>query len=105
MAGKVHAVLCRPYAKGRDLFDLSWYLTRPDRPIPNFDLLHSALVQSRWPGADVGPRTWRRVLVDRVTSLDWPAVIRDVEPFLEDPRDRALLDREALLSELERAKS
>jgi len=40
-----------------------------------------------------------------VASLDWPAVIRDVEPFLEDPRDRRLLDREALLSELRRGKS
>lgn len=104
MAGKIHALLSRRYAKGRDLFDLSWYLTRPDRPSPNLDLLRNALAQTRWKGPRVGLGTWRGILVDRVTSLDWPAVIRDVEPFLEDPRDRQLLDREALLSELRRGK-
>ncbi len=104
MAGKIHALLSRRYAKGRDLFDLSWYLTRPDGPSPNFDLLRNALVQTGWQGPSAGPRTWRRILLDRVASLNWPAVIQDVEPFLEDPRDRQLLDREALLLELRRGK-
>lgn len=105
MAGKIHALLSRRYTKGRDLFDLSWYLTRPDRPTPNFDLLGNALEQTGWKGPKVGPRTWSGILLDRVTSLDWPAVLRDVEPFLEDPRDRQLLDREMLLSELRRGRS
>jgi predicted nucleotidyltransferase component of viral defense system len=105
MAGKVHALLSRRYTKGRDLFDLSWYLARPDRPVPNFNLLRNALEQTKWKGPEVGPGTWRRILVDRVASLDWPAVLRDVEPFLEDPRDRQLLDRELLLSELRRGVS
>jgi len=104
MAGKIHALLSRRYTKGRDLFDLSWYLTRPDRPSPNFDLLRNALEQTGWTKPRVGPRTWRGILLDRVTSLDWPAVLRDVEPFLEDPRDRQLLDREMLLSELRRGR-
>ena len=102
MAGKAHAVLARRYTKGRDLFDLCWYLTRPDRPSPNFDLLRNALQQTGWEGPEVGPATWRGILLNRVTSLDWPAVVTDVEPFLEDPRDRRLLDRELLLSELRR---
>ncbi len=102
MAGKVHAVLARRYAKGRDLFDLSWYVTRPDRPSPNFDLLRNALTQTGWTGPRVEGKTWRKVLLNRVASLDWRAVIRDVEPFLEDPRDRQLLDRDMLLSELKR---
>lgn len=105
LAGKVHALLVRRYTKGRDLFDLSWYLTRPDRPAPNFDLLRNALKQTGWTGPKVGPTTWRGILLDRVASLDWPAVLRDIEPFLEDPRDRQLLDREMLLSELRRGKS
>ena len=96
MAGKVHALLARRYAKGRDLFDLSWYLTRPDRPSPNLDLLRNALAQTRWKGPTPAEKTWRTMLLDRVASLDWPAIVRDVEPFLEDPRDRALLDRETL---------
>ena len=102
MAGKVHALLARRYAKGRDLFDLSWYLTRPDRPTPNLDLLRNALAQTGWKGPAPGEKTWRGMLLERMNALDWAAVVRDVEPFLEDPRDRALLDREMLLGELAR---
>ncbi len=105
MAGKIHALLARRYAKGRDLFDLAWYLTRPDRPSPNFELLENALKQTGWKGSKIEPGTWRSVLLERVTSLDWAAVIRDVEPFLEDPGDRQLLDRERLLLELGQAGS
>ncbi len=102
MAGKIHAVLVRRYTKGRDLFDLAWYVTHPDRPQPNFTLLRNARAQSRGTGADVGLATWRRVLRRRLEEIDWPAAIRDVEPFLEDPRDRQLVDREGLLAELRR---
>lgn len=102
MAGKIHALLSRPYTKGRDLYDLAWYLTRPERPSPNFDLLRNALAQTRWEGPEVEPGTWREVLVQQVASLDWGAVVADVEPFLEDPRDGVLLDRKLLLAELAR---
>ena len=105
MAGKIHALLARRYAKGRDLFDLAWYLTRPDRPFPNFELLRSALAQTGWKGPSIDPGNWRRVLLERVTNLDWSVVIRDVEPFLEDRSDRQLLDRRTVLGELSRAGS
>src|SRR5207237_623298 len=39
LAGKLHAVLQRPYVKGRDLFDLIWYLADPDWSPPNLTLL------------------------------------------------------------------
>lgn len=105
MAGKVHAVLTRRYAKGRDLFDLAWYLTRPDRPSPNLELLANALAQTGWDGPAIGPGTWREVLVERLTVLDWVAVIADVEPFLEDTGDRQLLERDTILRELGRSGS
>ena len=59
--------------------------------------------QTKWKGPVIDPGTWRRVLLERVTSLDWSVVIRDVEPFLEDRGDRQLLDRQAVLLELGRA--
>jgi len=102
MAGKIHAVLARPYAKGRDLFDLAWYLTHPQRPAPNLDLLRNALAKTGWSGERIEAATWRKIVATRVASLDWPTVVRDVEPFLEDPRDRMLLERELLLEELGR---
>ena len=102
MAGKVHAVLARRWTKGRDLFDLAWYLTRADRPSPNLTLLRNALAQTGWPGPLVEEKNWRSIVRDRVASLDWTSVVTDVDPFLEDPGDRRLLNRDLLLAELER---
>src|SRR5690606_31566222 len=45
-AGKLHALLQRAYAKGRDLYDLAWYLNQPAWPNPNLEMLNHALVQS-----------------------------------------------------------
>jgi hypothetical protein len=51
LAGKLHAVLERRYTKGRDLFDLLWYLSDPDWPPPNLTLLNNALQQTAGPAA------------------------------------------------------
>ena len=50
LAGKLHAVLSRPWAKGRDLYDLVWYLADRTWPAPNLDLLNAALAQTEWKG-------------------------------------------------------
>lgn len=76
--------------------------TRREGLLPNFTLLRNALAQARWKGPPVDQETWRPVLMQCLASLNWPAVVPDVEPFLEDPRDRQLLDRKHLLAELQR---
>ena len=43
LAGKLHAVLQRPYLKGRDVYDTLWYLSDPTWPAPNFTMLNNAL--------------------------------------------------------------
>lgn len=43
LAGKLHAILQRPYTKGRDIYDLFWYLSDPSWPQPNFTFLNNAL--------------------------------------------------------------
>lgn len=45
-AGKLHALLRHPYTKGRDLYDLLWYLSGPKWPAPNLILLNKALGQT-----------------------------------------------------------
>jgi len=50
LAGKLIAILQRDYLKGRDLFDLVWYLSDPDWPQPNLILLNNGLVQTGWEG-------------------------------------------------------
>lgn len=103
MAGKLHALLTRPYTKGRDLYDLLWYVSRPDSADPNVSLLQNALVQTRWNGPQVTAENWREVIADQMVELDFAKIAEDVGPFLERPEDRALLTREIVLSALRQA--
>ena len=82
LAGKLHAVLARRWTKGRDIYDLAWYLSDPTWPPPNLDLLNSALLQSDPPVTPLTSGTWRGVVADRVAALPWDVVAADVRPFL-----------------------
>lgn len=102
LAGKLHAILQRRWAKGRDLFDLFWYLSDPQWPEPNLVLLNNALEQTGWGGSPLDPDTWRPAVRERVESLDWPAAERDVAPFLEPDSAADLFGMESLLQVLAR---
>ncbi len=97
LAGKIHAVLARKYAKGRDWYDLVWYLSQRPAPSPNLPLLQRALDQTQADrGHDAG--SWRSLVRDRLDSVDMRAIRADVSPFLERPQDAALLTRENLVA-------
>ncbi len=95
LAGNLHAVLTRPYAKGRDWYDLVWYLSQRPPVAPNLALLQSALDQTQGAGR-CDAASWRRQVRERLDALDLQAVGNDVQPFLERPQDAALLTRENL---------
>jgi hypothetical protein len=96
LAGKLHAVLTRQYAKGRDWYDLVWYFSQRPPLTPNVALLQHALDQTRGAGAfDAG--SWRTLVRLRLESLDMKAIADDVRPFLERPQDAALLTRDNLV--------
>ena len=46
LAGKLHAVMCRPWTQGRDIYDLAWYLSDPTWPSPNLELLNALVRRS-----------------------------------------------------------
>jgi predicted nucleotidyltransferase component of viral defense system len=101
LAGKLHAVFSRKWAKGRDLYDLAWYLADRDWPTPNLELLNSALLQTSWTGPRMTVSNWRDELRRRLDALDWKRAQADVAPFLERERDIALVNKETLYSLLE----
>ncbi len=90
-SGKLHAVLCREfsyggqYIKGRDYFDLHWYLAQKIEP--NYELLKNALFK-------VGPYKDRKIeiskewlygaLEDKLKKLDWGLAKKDMANFLLD---------------------
>lgn len=82
-AGKLHALLCRSYCKGRDWYDFIWYTSR--RIAVNEQMLAAALAQTGpWAGT-VQPvdRSWcRRAIEDKITSIDWRRAREDVRAFV-----------------------
>lgn len=94
LAGKYHAIFTRPYTKGRDLYDLLWYLTKPDKIQPNLKFLNHALIQSGWKEALITEENWKQRLLERIEKCDWKEIARDVSPFLESPGEKDLLTLE-----------
>jgi predicted nucleotidyltransferase component of viral defense system len=96
LAGKMHAILQRGIAKGRDLYDLMWYLSDPYWPEPNLTYLSNDLKQKNWQGPLPNPENWRGILSNRLQVLDWRTILSDVRPFLESRRETDNLTLENL---------
>ena len=82
-AGKMHALLCRQYVKGRDWFDFIWYCGVG--ATLNHALLSSALDQlGPWSGKGIATTgEWvRSRLLEIIPAIDWNAARRDVLPFV-----------------------
>lgn len=101
-AGKIHALLTRKYAKGRDFFDLGWYLSRWKDIVPNIALLKNALKQTGWKKELPTGENWRGYLYDVIKAVDWKKVEMDVKNFLENPSDVHVFTKENTLRLLER---
>lgn len=91
MSGKIHALLCSPYVKGRDWYDLLWYLSQD--VTPNLVLLKNALFQT-------GP--WQKKKIElndkfikdelriKIASIDWKETRADVRKFLRPEKVETL---------------
>ncbi len=100
-AGKLSAILIRLYTKGRDLYDLVWYLSDKSWPQPNLNLLNERLKQSGWAGPTLAAQNWKDILADRLSAIDWAQAQKDVQPFLEREKDIDLVTKEVCLRALE----
>ena len=96
-AGKMHAILSRRYTKGRDYFDLGWYLSKWKDIRPNILLLQNALIQTGWKGEMPSENSWRYVLYKAVMDADWQKVEDDIKGFLENPADMDIFTKINLL--------
>lgn len=71
LAGKLHALIHRPHVKGRDVYDLMWYLSDPSWPQPNLQLLRSALAQTGMEFPHKETINWKQVVEQRIRSMTW----------------------------------
>jgi predicted nucleotidyltransferase component of viral defense system len=82
-ATKSHALLCREYTKGRDWYDLLWYISK--KIIPDLELLGNALAQQGpWAGKKmhVTADWYVEALRERIREIDWEAARSDVARFI-----------------------
>jgi predicted nucleotidyltransferase component of viral defense system len=89
---KIHALLCRPYLKGRDWFDFSWYVKEDIRV--NLPHLKSALFQwGPWANHIIDfDITWlQHELTKKASQIDFKSAANDVQHFLK-PSDQHSLN-------------
>ncbi|MDR1728740.1 MAG: nucleotidyl transferase AbiEii/AbiGii toxin family protein [Acidobacteriota bacterium] len=101
-AGKVHALICRAYPKGRDWYDLVWHRSQVPPTEPNLPFLQNALDQTH-PQAGYHAAQWPRLVLDSLDRHAAAAIAADARPFLERPQDTALLTPENIAALLGRA--
>ena len=82
-AGKLHALLCREYIKGRDWYDFIWYTG--NRTGINYDFLTSAINQlGPWQGQSITvDKAWLLNELERkIISMNWKQATEDVRRFV-----------------------
>lgn len=123
LAGKAAAMMTRDYVKGRDYFDLFWFLSKWPDLEPNLLMFRNALAQKRDAGETgdkagrggrasvAGPErqldqeaNWRAMLIRVVGEARWTVIETDVRAFIENPDGLLAFTRENLLRLLSRPK-
>ncbi|MEI7482229.1 MAG: nucleotidyl transferase AbiEii/AbiGii toxin family protein [Elusimicrobiota bacterium] len=93
-AGKLHACFYRKFTKGRDIYDLFWYLGRKSRP--NLVMLNNAIAQSQGKSPGITERNLTEFMLNGIARVDLSAAKKDVEKFLEDKSELKLFNAELL---------
>lgn len=92
---KLHACFYRKYTKGRDFYDLIWYLGKKIKP--NYRLLNNAIEQTQRTKASIDDKNFEDFLRKNIERIDFARAKRDVERFLEDKSELRLFDKELIL--------
>lgn len=90
-AGKIHALLCREYIKGRDWYDFIWYTS--NKITVNLNLLSNALFQmGPWKNIQqkVTNQWVKEQLAVKINGMDWGKVAKDVVRFLRPNEHKSL---------------
>ncbi len=91
-AGKMHALLCRKYTKGRDWYDLLWYLGKSNELEPNFTMLNNAMAQTEKDPVIFTSKNWKEELKKTAQKTDFDQVKLDVGRFLERDEELEFLE-------------
>lgn len=93
-AGKLHAVLYRQYAKGRDFYDLMWFLGRKTEP--NLTQLENAIFQTTGERVELNTEMLKEILLKRVEEIDFNVVREELYRFVANRDDIKYMTSETL---------
>ncbi len=91
-ATKLHACFYRKYRKGRDFYDLMWYLSK--KVTPNFILLNNAILQTEKKQLQINSENFKQFLFDKLEQIDFSILKKDVAPFLINRSELELMDKD-----------
>lgn len=97
-ASKLHAFLFRKYRKGRDYYDLLWYLSRKVKP--NYVLLNNAIIQTQHQNLKLDAITLKQLLEEQINQTNFKHLTLDVEAFLEDSNEVRFFTKKFFLQAL-----
>jgi predicted nucleotidyltransferase component of viral defense system len=91
-ATKLHACFFRKYKKGRDYYDLMWYLTK--KIVPNFKLFNNAIIQTERVNYHLDKNNFESFVLDRLSDINFSQLRKDVSPFLISQSEKDLINKD-----------
>lgn len=95
-AGKLNAVFFRKYTKGRDYYDLVWFLGKGIKP--NFKLLNNGIIQTQGEKSIIKKSEFKEKLISHLEKVDFKKVRQEAEHFVINPEEIKFLDLDPIKS-------
>ena len=93
-ATKIHACFFRKYTKGRDFYDLVWYLGR--KVSPNLELLNNAIRQTEGKTPGITQEGLKGFMLAGLDKVDFNAAVKDVRRFIIDEAELRVINKTSL---------
>lgn len=95
-ATKLHAIFYRKYTKGRDYYDLIWYLGKQIKP--NFTLLNNAIKQTHPHEKKITGANFKEKLIQHLETINFKTIKADVEKLIMNREELDFLNLNAINS-------
>ena len=99
-AGKLNAILSREYTKGRDFFDLLWFLG--ERSEINLEFLNNGIKQQLNQDLKLNKTTLKKILLEKIEESNFTEVKEDLRPFIFDKNSLDFYTKDFFLSHVDR---
>ena len=92
--GKLNAILCRNYLKGRDIYDYIWFCAN-NIPV-NLIFLNNGYIQTQKKDPPWTAENFPQFLAERISKMDLKKAFQDASLFMEDKTEQRFFDSELL---------